>query len=561
MGVPGFYRWLRNKNYSGVIVPSVKKKVSSLSLDANGIFHTVREEVTKKAEAEQWSQDTFITEFAKAITDHLEVLLRQIMPQDAFVIAVDGVAPRAKLKQQRQRRFKNALLGPTYFDTNALTPGTVAMDKIDKHIQEWIKKKRVLLPRIVIYSSHLVPGEGEHKIMDIYRSSRFDDLDGIHYIHGADADLIMLSLLSPLKSIYLYREGRGREPTAMINVDLLRSRLEIPYEDFCTVLMLFGNDFIPHHPTFANMSESIDLVLRMVLEIRRERKVQTSKALFWNGEGIDFDALQELCSRLAEVEPQMITDYSKIQWKYPSRMLDIAKEGGRFSFSVFRSAWYQNALGAKNDLIPREIAQEILQILKPTSTRIVRMIHEYLRTIEWVMYYYTHGPEATSCSFLYEYYHAPLFTDLALVLGENTDCRPSEDPVLPLVQLLAVLPFTSKSLLPSAAQKLYTDPSLEDAFPISFVEEMDGINQEHLSTVILPPVPWNRLTEAVESLRLTATDRKTFLGRSETIVLERTESQEESLRRQQEISARYQKYERYRGSSSASTSIRPSMFM
>ena len=108
-------------------------------------------------------------------------------------LAVDGVAPRAKMNQQRSRRFRSAkeseeaekkarqkgeeLPKEKKFDSNVITPGTGFMCRLDAQLRYFINDK---VSRddawrgIQVYlSGHETPGEGEHKIMEYIRSRGF----------------------------------------------------------------------------------------------------------------------------------------------------------------------------------------------------------------------------------------------------------------------------------------------------------------------------------------------------------------------------------------------------
>jgi 5'-3' exoribonuclease 2 len=122
-------------------------------------------------------------------------------------LAVDGVAPRAKMNQQRSRRFRAAKeaemaaaervarstvqmeqqlvsssggssssSGQT-FDSNCITPGTDFMIKLSIALQKWVAYKQETDEvwkngADVIVSGPDVPGEGEHKVMDFIRDER-----------------------------------------------------------------------------------------------------------------------------------------------------------------------------------------------------------------------------------------------------------------------------------------------------------------------------------------------------------------------------------------------------
>lgn len=161
-----------------------------------------------------------------AYVDHL---FGKIKPKKLFFMAVDGVAPRAKMNQQRSRRFRTAkevkevrekaerkgekLPEEKAFDSNCITPGTPFMARLSEQLRYFVNKKISEDSNwqnvTVVLSGHEVPGEGEHKVMEYIRLSRAQpdyDPNVRHCLYGLDADLIMLGLLSHDPHFCLLRE-------------------------------------------------------------------------------------------------------------------------------------------------------------------------------------------------------------------------------------------------------------------------------------------------------------------------------------------------------------------
>ncbi|CCX04525.1 exoribonculease Dhp1 [Pyronema domesticum] len=242
MGVPALFRWLSQKypkivspvieelpqEIDGVTVPVDTTKpnpngeMDNLYLDMNGIVHPCSHPEDRPApETEE--------EMMMAVFEYTDRVVNMVRPRKVLMIAVDGVAPRAKMNQQRSRRFRSAkeaqekeddtaalmillekqrghkideeLKGKKVWDSNAITPGTPFMDILAASLRYWCQYKLNTDPAWaklkVIISDSTVPGEGEHKIMEFIRSQRGNpehDPNTRHVIYGLDADLIMLGL-------------------------------------------------------------------------------------------------------------------------------------------------------------------------------------------------------------------------------------------------------------------------------------------------------------------------------------------------------------------------------
>ena len=100
------------------------------------------------------------------------------------------------------------------FDSNYITPGSEFLGKCSSALKAYIKSrinKDPLWKNLnVIFSDASVPGEGEHKILDFIRTQRNSnkyDSNTSHCIYGADADLIMLSLIMHEPNFFIIRES------------------------------------------------------------------------------------------------------------------------------------------------------------------------------------------------------------------------------------------------------------------------------------------------------------------------------------------------------------------
>jgi len=197
MGVPKFYRWIseRYPKINQVITDmALLPEFDHLYLDMNGVIHGCTHPNDLDVSNVLSEKDMML-----GIMHYLDKIITQIVkPKVSVFMAIDGVAPRAKLNQQRSRRFRSArdMAEATkddtkfsqvtnddgsssttgVFDSNCITPGTEFMDRVSNCIKYMIRKKIKEDPLWrnlkIIFSGHEIPGEGEHKIMQHIRDMR-----------------------------------------------------------------------------------------------------------------------------------------------------------------------------------------------------------------------------------------------------------------------------------------------------------------------------------------------------------------------------------------------------
>lgn len=319
MGVPKFFRWLseRYPSISMLIVESRIPEFDSLYLDMNGIIHNCTHSDSDSPTFRMTEDQMFI-----AIFNYIEHLFGKIKPKKLFYMAVDGVAPRAKMNQQRARRFRTALDAENAkekaiqqglempkedaFDSNCITPGTEFMQKLTKQLKYFINKKisedTDWQGVEIVLSGHEVPGEGEHKIMEYIRCSKAQpdyESNVRHCLYGLDADLIMLGLLSHDPHFCLLREevtfGRqvSKKPKELehqnfylLHLSVVREYLELEFQeleqegvldfpfdmervidDFILMAFFVGNDFLPNLPNLHINEGALALMFKLYKEV------------------------------------------------------------------------------------------------------------------------------------------------------------------------------------------------------------------------------------------------------------------------------------------------------
>jgi 5'-3' exonuclease len=387
-------------------------------------------------------------------------------------IAVDGVVPMAKIRQQRVRRFKSAWLrnnteGPLQWDSNAITPGTLFMDKLS----DTLRKEAAKHGSSWVVSGVDQSGEGEHKILMYLRSNPPSPGSSI-VVYGLDADLILLTMLisEELKlDMLLLREkqefGIHAQPPqdaqeySFLSIHELKTLINITdYEsaiNYIGLMTLMGNDFIPHSLTHKLNSDGHDFVIREMLKM-----IDTKHWLVDSNGRLNFSLLRGIFSRWGKDEAaRMEFMISKKQDQSHRGVLKgmNESEGLPLKWNIeaaflskgrLRSNWKDLYWGCMNENVDRASVCE-----------------EYIRGLQWVLDYYTGKP--INKEWMYPYWIPPLWSDLEQVHTLPFSKTQSGNEPMPEEQLAMVLPLSSWGLIRNS--KLKTLPYICPQFwPLEF---------------------------------------------------------------------------------------------
>ena len=249
MGIPVYFKTIVQEYESTILKKDKLLLCNSLFLDLNCAIHPCcRGEI---------NEDIMI----QKIIDKINELVEYTNVKDLLYIAIDGIPPKGKMKQQRMRRHKSILENKPW-DTNAITPGTYFMEKLNYRLKDY---QNTNVKQIII-SDSTIRGEGEHKILQYIKKN--NNL-GTKVIYGLDADLIMLSMVSGKDDIYLLRERTeyNIEDTEneyiYLEIDELKKKINktCNVNDYIFLCFLLGNDFINHLPSLCLRYGGYDTLL------------------------------------------------------------------------------------------------------------------------------------------------------------------------------------------------------------------------------------------------------------------------------------------------------------
>lgn len=481
MGIPSYFSYIV-KNHPEILkqMQEYQLTIDNFYLDCNSIIYDVIHKIDFKTIKEP-ETDVIIKNVFVKIEEYISI----IKPTKNLFIAFDGVAPVAKLDQQRERRYKSLFQAkitrsiykntkPDPWNTSAITPGTVFMNKLNERVKSYFNDPKKYNLHNLIVSTSANYGEGEHKIFDFIRKfPNQHTKDSTTVIYGLDADLIMLGInhIPLCNNIYLFREtpefiksiNSELEPNKEYMLDLpelaknitlnMNNGEELNTEqqtnrlyDYIFMCFFLGNDFMPHFPSVNIRTGGVDKMLNAYKSV-----IGNTNENLTDGTKIYWKNVRKLVKFLSEQEENNLKEEMKLRDR--REKYKLPEETPEDKYKKFDSIPnYERSLekyiNPYNDNW-RERYYKSLFHIDIDEERIKQISINFLEGLEWTMKYYTNGcPDWRWC---YNYNYPPLLTDLIHYIPYfDTEFITNQQPkpVSELVQLCYVLPKESLQLLP-----------------------------------------------------------------------------------------------------------------
>ena len=532
MGIPSYFSYII-KNYPNIIRNIgyfYNLNVEHLYMDCNSIIYDSVYSIDPE-------MPDIEDEIIKLVIEKIKIYIGIIKPIKTVYIAFDGVAPFAKMEQQRTRRYKSAFMSKICFDdnpkkvgwnTSAITPGTAFMSKLAHCIEyEFKHSERKYNCKDVLVSTANDVGEGEHKLFQHLRDNDFKN-DSVA-VYGLDADLIMLSIfhLKYCKNVYVFREAPEFLKSS-IPVDIREKNANEPYfldihhlsscilaemncacqdpqriVDYVFLCFFLGNDFLPHFPAMNIRTHGIQGLLdiyRLCIGNHSDRFLisKTTDKIQWRNVGI-------FLNEVAKREHELLLNECFLRDKFDKR--HYPETTPKEKDDVLQSV--PTIYRAKEKYIcPQEIEWEkryykCLFDMKRTPDNLKQISTNYLEGLEWTYKYYTSG--CPHWRWKYNYHYPPLFVDLCKYLPHyETDFIIADKNKLPFskyAQLSYVLPSQNLHLLPKKISD-FLKTNYAELYPDNYEMEWAYCRYLWEAHPMLPDIPLDLLGQFDIQFRL-----------------------------------------------------------
>jgi 5'-3' exoribonuclease 1 len=481
MGIPSYFSYII-RNYTNIIRKRGQcEPIHHLLMDCNSIIYDAYRELEEKYKKEPFPIETIEKRLIQRTIHKIEEYIELVKPSKTVYVTFDGVAPFAKMNQQRIRRYKSQDATTTpLWNTTAITPGTTFMTHLSQSIYSYFTPttpssttyQNKYPSRKILVSCSDEPGEGEHKLFHFIRTT--DCSSDVIAVYGLDADLIMLSLFhqSYSKNIYVFRESptfktvlsHSYEQKELLFMDiggLINSIFQemgnyqtidksLRVTDYVFMCFFLGNDFLPHFPALNIRTHGIQILTDTYYQTIgrfRDRSFihPTTKQILWQHVYSFLEALSKQEEKYLQQEYDSRAKWDKKTW--PSKTPIETEELILNSPVIYRAD--------EHYICPHEYGWESryykrLIDIDPTRKNIEHVCRNYLEGLEWVYHYYT--GDCIDWQWKYQNHYAPLLKDLIRYIpAKPTQLlqQKAPSPISPEKQLACVLPRSQLTLVPT----------------------------------------------------------------------------------------------------------------
>lgn len=348
--------------------------------------------------------------------------------------------------------------------------------------------------------------------MDYIRSIKSQpgyDPNTRHCCNSLDADLIMLGLATHEPHFALLREevdfsgGRNskgggatkevkrqveKEKWELLDLNMLRQYLKLEFEDnslpfkfdlesliddWVVLVMLVGNDFLPHIPSVDVSEGALDEIMSSYREV-----LGSLGGFICEGGEINAARIAKIFNMLGDRESSVLYERSQKKQKKGK-----SKNNGVADHKDYKATYYRTKFGLDPE--------------SPEDSMVIRHAAEsFFEGMVWCFKYYYEG--VPSWTWFYPFHYAPMVSDMVNLTEIQVHFHKGS-PFKPFTQLLSCLPPPSANFLPKCYRELMTSSSspVIDLYPEEFEADLNGKRNPWEAVNLLPFIDSDRLEEAV----------------------------------------------------------------
>ena len=512
MGIPSYFVYLV-RNYKSILKKyNSNVKIDNFYLDCNSIIYDAVQNIN-------YTKDNYENKIISFVITKIKDYIDIIKPTNVIYIAFDGVAPVAKLEQQRNRRYKSYYTNNYIendiekWDTCNITPGTSFMKKLNNSVSKSFSNNK----KIIVSGSNEI-GEGEHKLFEYIRKNPEMHNNQTTVIYGLDADLIVLTLahLKYSNNLFLFREtpyfintvDNTLLPNELYVMDIyylaevILNKINENYnkndfinilDDYVLMTFLLGNDFMPHFPAINIRTNGIDILLNLYSE-----KFYKNSLFLTNNGKIIWKNIRKFIQYLSNEEENYIIIETKKREKMEKKFtnLKFQKKEEELLNKPIIDRTVEKYINPGDDGWQHRYYRELFDLEINDNIK-NKICINYLEGLEWNFKYYLNG--CPNWRWNYKYNYPPLLCDLyndvpffdGDILSEYNNF-----PVNEYTQLSYVLPRNSLKLLPENIFKKIV-LNYEKCFKLDYDIKWSYCRYFWESHVILPEIDIDELEKII----------------------------------------------------------------